>query len=328
MNVTAAFERPSRLGLATALGAATGALALCLVFDVLVPQSVRSASADYLGQGNLNLRSIILYVTAGGMHILLCCGGMAFFFDQLRRGVSSLEFRRMIFLALVTFCLVGAIVLLACALNLNVVEHSFQDRIYPLERDARLAFLLTPREIPFTHIQVRLFAVFPLLLVLFGVAVAVAACFWIAQKAVTFASHAGDLKPTQISELKRSVGQLLSLTTVVFTTSTIATIALMQIGRDWLGKGAPRDAYIQNGHAMSIFWSACYTCVTILMVVLPLWWIASRTRRIQRQAKYAGDRASFWDQIFDVVSFKSVVQAGCAALAPLLTSSFVATFSP
>jgi len=326
MKLTAALDRPSRLGLATALGAATGALALCLAFDVLVPLSVGS-TVDYLGHNNLNIRSIILYVTAGGMHILLCCGGMAFFFDQLRRTESTPEFKRTIRLALIAFCIVCAIILLACALKLNVVEHSFQDRIRPLESDARLAFLLAPREIPFIHIGIPAFAAFPLLLVLFGVAVAITACFWIAQKAVTFANHADDLKATQISELKRSVGQLLSLTTVVFTTSTIATIALMQIGRDWLAKGAVRDAYIQNGHAMSIFWSACYTCVTILMVLLPLWWIATRTRRIQRQAKYAGGRATFWDQIFGVVSFKSVVQAGCATLAPLLTSSFAAAFS-
>jgi hypothetical protein len=30
--------------------------------------------------------------------------------------------------------------------------------------------------------------------------------------------------------------------------------------------------------------------ITILMVLLPLWWIAAQTRRIQRQAKYAGAR--------------------------------------
>jgi predicted negative regulator of RcsB-dependent stress response len=164
------------------------------------------------------------------------------------------------------------------------------------------------------------------LLTLAGVAVAVAACFWVAQKASTFTNRADDLRPLQIAELKRSIGQLITLTTVVFTTSTIATIALMQIARDWVEKGAVRDAYIQNGHAMSIFWSANYTCVTALMVILPLWWIAARTRRIQRQAKHAGDRATFWDQIFEVVSFRSVVQAGCATLAPLLTSSFAATF--
>lgn len=326
MTLAAALDRPSRLGLVIALGAASGALALCLGFEIIVPSSVES-TAGYIGQENLNLRSIILYVTAGGMHTLLCCGGMVFFMDQMRRAESALEFRRTIIFAFIAFGIVSAIVLLACALDLNVVEHSFQDRIRPLESDARLAFLLSPWRLPFTHFSFRPLALFPLLLTLFGIAVAVTACFWIAHKARTFANRAGDLKIAQIAELKRSVGQLLSLTTVVFTTSTIATIALMQIGRDWLGKGASRDAYIQNGHAMSIFWSACYTCVTILMVLLPLWWIAARTRREQRQAKYAGGRASFWDQIFEVVSFKSVVQAGCAALAPLLTSSFVATFS-
>jgi hypothetical protein len=327
MTFTNLLARPSRLGLFTSLGAAMGALILCLVFDALVPLSANFL-ADGLGQNNLNVRSIILYVTAGGIHILLCCGGMIFFFDQLRRGASAAEFRKTILCVVVVFCTISAFVALACMFKLNVVEHSFQYRIRPLEGDPRLAFLLAPQNIPFIHFSVRPFAIFPLSLVFFGIAVATVACFWISHKAVAFADHAGKLKNTQISELKRSVGQLLSLTTIVFTTSTIATITLMQIGRDWIGKGAIRDAYIQNGHAMSIFWSACYTCVTILMVLLPLWWVAARTRSIQRQAKYAGDRIGFWDQIFEVVSFRSVIQAGCATLAPLLTSSFAATFSP
>jgi hypothetical protein len=303
-----------------------GALALCLLFEFLVPLPLDFA-ADHVGTKNVNLRSIIIYVTAGGIHMLLCSGGMAFFFDQLRREESTLEFKRTIGYAIIAFCIVSALVVVACALGLNVVAHSFQDRIRPLEGDSRMASLFALHQIPFMHFGIRPFAVFPILLTLFGVAVAVMACFWIAHKAATFANRADDLKPAHIAELKRSVGQLISLTTVVFTTSTIATIALMQIGRDWLEKGAARDAYIQNGHAMSIFWSACYTCVTVLMILIPLWWIAAQTRRAQRQAKHAGGRATFWDQIFEVVSFKSVVQAGCATLAPLLTSSFAATFA-
>jgi hypothetical protein len=326
MNFTAALDRPSRLGLATAIAAAMGALTLCLFFEFLVPLPT-DAAADYLGAKNLIRRSIILYVTAGGTHMLLCSAGMAFFFDQLRREESAPEFKRTIGYAVAAFCIIGTLIVIACALRLNIVAHSFQDRIRPLESDTRLAFLLTPRQIPLLHFGVRPFALFPILLVLFGAAVTVTACFWIAHKATTFASRADDLKPIHIVELKRSISQLISLTTVVFTTSTIATIALMQIGRDWLDKGAARDAYVQNGHAMSIFWSACYTCVTILMILVPLWWIAARTRRIQRQARHAGDRTTFWDQIFEVVSFKSVVQAGFAMLAPLLTSSFAATFA-
>jgi len=325
MNLAAALDRPSRLGLAIAIGTAMGALAMCLLFEFLVPLPLDSA-ANYVGEKNLNLRSIIIYVTAGGMHILLCSGSMAFFFDQLRREESTLEFKRTIGFAAVAFCIVGALVVLACTLGLNIVTHSFQDRIRPLEDDARVASLFALHQIPLMHFGIRPFAVFPILLTLFGIAVAVTACFWIAHKATTFANRADDLKPAHIADIKRSVGQLISLTTVVFTTSTIATIALMQIGRDWLEKGIVRDAYIQNGHAMSIFWSACYTCVTVLMILIPLWWIATRTRRVQRQAKHAGVRGTFWDEVFEVVSFRSVIQAGCATLSPLLTSSFAATF--
>lgn len=326
MTFAATLDRPSRLGLATALGTAAGTLVLCLAFELLVPASVAGTVADYVGDKNLNFRSIIIYVTAGGMHILLCSGGIAFFLDQLRREQSAAEFKKTILYSIFAFAVICAIVLAACLSNLNIVEHSFHNRIRPLEADPHLTFLVGIRSSAVARISFRLFAVFPLLLTFFGVAVAIGACFWIAQKAVTFAHRADDLKPRQIAELKRSIGQLIALTTVVFTTSTIATIALMQIARDWIGKGPVRDTYIQNGHAMSIFWSANYTCVTALMVILPLWWLAARTRRVQRQAGRTGERTTFWDQIFEVVSLKSALQAGSAALAPLLTSSFAATF--
>jgi hypothetical protein len=320
------MDRPSALGLATTLGAAAGALLLCLVFESLVPR-LASPISGYIGDKNLNLRSIIIYVTAGGMHMLLCGGGIAFFIDQLRREQSALEFKKTIIYVLLAFAALCTAVLIASALHLNIVEHSFHGRIRPLENDPRLAFLLAPQEIKFVHLRIRPFAVLPLLLTFFGIAVAITACFWIAQKSVAFVHRSDELKPSQVAELKRSIGQLITLTTVIFTTSTIATIALMQIARDWVERGDVRGAYIQNGHAMSIFWSACYTCVTALIVIIPLWWIATRTRRIQRQAKYAGERRTFWDHIFEFVSFASVIQAGLAVLAPLLTSSFVAAFA-
>lgn len=326
MNPIATLSRPSRLGFATAIGTAIGALVLCTVFESVVPTPADTMATNYLGQRNLNFRSIILYATAGGMHILLCCGGMIFFIEQLRRGETKFELKNIMAHGMIGLCVVCSVVLLACYLEMNVVRHSFADRVRPLESDARLAFLFARHSIPFINFEFRSFALFPLLLVLFGVAVAVTACFWIAHKAITFANRADDLKKSEIAELKRSLGQLISLVAVIFTTSSIATIALMQIGRDWFEKGVGRDAYIQNGYAMSIFWSACYTCVTILMVLLPLWWIAARTRRIQRQAKHAGDRPSFFDQIFEVISFKSIAQAGAAALAPLFTSSLAAVF--
>jgi hypothetical protein len=99
------------------------------------------------------MRSIILYVTAGGMHTLLCCGGIAFFFDQLRREQSTSEFKRTIAYSLIAFGAVCAIILMACVLKLNVVEHSFHDRIRPLESDTRLAFLVSPRELKLAHVS-------------------------------------------------------------------------------------------------------------------------------------------------------------------------------
>lgn len=326
MGITQILDRPSRLGFATALGAAAGVLVLCVAFEAFVPQSSTAANG-YVGDKNLNFRSIIIYVTAGGMHMLLCAGGMAFFVDQLRREQAALEFKRTVAYALLAFGIVATIVLASSAFDINIVLYSFQERVRPMEGDARLLFLLRPREIPIAHSHICLFAIFPLLLTLFGVAVAVAACFWIAQKAITFSHRSDDLRPTQVAELKRNVGQLITLTTIIFTTSAIATIALMQIARDWIEKGAVRDAYIQNGHAMSIFWSACYTCVTALIVIIPLWWIAARTRRLQRQAKYGGEHRSFWDHMLGLVSFASVIRANIAVLAPLLTSSFVAVFA-
>lgn len=325
MSLDSTLARPSRLGVATALGTAFGVLMLCLVFEFVVP-APDGQGANYIGHKNLNFRSIILYATTGGMHILLCSGGMVFFCEQLRRGEPKLEFKKIIVGASVAFFVVFSIVLIACYLDMNVVRQSYDERVRPLQDDDRLIFLFATYSIPFTHIKFRPLAILPLSLVFFGVAVAVMACFWISHKAIAFAHRADNLRKSEVIELKRSLAQLIGLTTIVFTTSTIATISLMQIGRDWIEKGVARDAYIQNGHAMSIFWSACYTTATVLILILPLCWIARHTRRVQRQAKHAGGRPSFYDQIFEVISFKSIAQAGGATLAPLLTSSIAAVF--
>src|SRR4051812_24904177 len=105
MDLNSALARPSRLGVATALGTALGVFVLCLVFQFVVP-APNGAGEGYIGPKNLNFRSLILYATAGGMHILLCTGSMVFFWDQLRRGESKVEFKNLIIGALTAFCVV------------------------------------------------------------------------------------------------------------------------------------------------------------------------------------------------------------------------------
>jgi len=325
MGIDSALDRPSRLGAATALGTTVGILTLCLIFQFVVPAQLLPEGAS-IGGSNSNVRSLILYATSGGIHLLLCGGSIVFFWEQLRKGESKAEFANILVYACITISVILLVMIFACYLDLKVVVHSYEERVRPLEADPRLAVMLTRHAIPLTQVRFQPFALFPLILVVFGVTAAVMACFWIAHKAIVFSHRADDLKKLDILELKRSLTQLIGLITVVFTTSTIATIALMQIGRDWVEKGSMRDAYIQNGHAMAIFWSACYTTLIVLIIVLPLWWIARHTRRIQRQARHSGARPTLYDQIFEIVSYKSVTQVGIATLAPLLTSSIAAVF--
>jgi hypothetical protein len=323
MDLYSYLARPHRLGLGTALLAGLMVLVLCLSFEFLVPTQTVT-TADYLGQKNLNLRSTILYATAGGVHILLCIAGTAFFLAKLK--ASKLDFRNIIISIFVAFLLLFAAVLVACVLDIDVVRQSYHERVGPLREDVRLHFLLPKKSSPPPVFEFHLFAVFPLLLVAFGLVVAIAACFWISHEAIAFASRADALKKQEIVELKRSIAQLIGLTSIIFTTSTIATIAVMQIGRDWIEKGSARDAYIQNGHAMSIFWSTCYTTVIAAIVFIPLCWIAGQTRRIERQARFV-NRRTFYDQIYDVISYQFVSQAGAAMLGPVLTSSLAALFA-
>ena len=325
MHLYSKLANPSALGLATALGAGFTALLLCMIFELTVPVT-NGPGGNYLGQANLSLRGIILYITVGGLHLVLCSGGIAFFLEQLKTSEPKLETKRIVFGIPIAFSIIASAILIACYLDINVVQQSYHERVRPLRSDARLHFLFTKFSLPNGIFEIEPFALFPLLLVIFGVAVAVTACFWIAHKAVRFADKADGLKKAEIVELKRSVGQLVTITSIIFTTSTVATIALMQIGRDWIEKGTVRDAYVQNGYAMSIFWSSCYTTITVLMVLIPLYWIAGYTKRIQRQAKYSGGRPSFFDQIYEVVSYKAVSQAAAGTLVPLFTSSMAALF--
>jgi hypothetical protein len=113
---------------------------------------------------------------------------------------------------------------------------------------------------------------------------------------------------------------------LIFTTSAIATIVFLQIGRDWIDKGEVREVYIQNGYAMSIFWSACYTSVFVSILLVPLFWLASQMVRLRRQAKVSHFGASPYDQIYDLVSYKFLARIGAAVCSPIVTSCIAAVW--
>ena len=182
------------------------------------------------------MRGIILDATAGGMHILMCICGMTFFLVQLKSGESKLELKKILIGIVIGFSVIFGIILIACYFEINLVRQSYHDRVMPMQEDIRLNYLLATSAIQYPYIEFQPFALFPLVLIAFGVAVAVVACFWIAHKAIGFANKADDLKRRDIVDMKRSVAQLITLTSIIFTTSTLATIALMQIGRDWIEK--------------------------------------------------------------------------------------------
>src|SRR5689334_4620207 len=119
MDIASLLARPSRLGAATALGTATGILTLCLVFQFVVPAPSGVGKA-YATPDSETLRSLILYATAGGAHILLCAGSIVFFCEQLRRSESKLEFLNILAAAGAAFAAIALVILVACYLNLNV----------------------------------------------------------------------------------------------------------------------------------------------------------------------------------------------------------------
>jgi hypothetical protein len=325
MDIFRYCARPSRLGFVTAIGTSLVALVLCLAFQFVVPATADHAMG-YLGTKNSDFRSVILYATAGGSHILLCTAGMAFFIWQMRSAEPVAEFRRIVIATGIGFLIIFGSVVCACYFNLNLVQASYAVRIAPLYPDGRLANLLSFKTVLFTQLNIQLLALFPLTLVAFGVLIAVIACFWISHKAIAFAHKADDLRKEHVVEMKRNLTQLITVISVVFATSTLATIALMQIGRDWIESGSERDSYIQTGDAMSIFWSAVYTSVIGAIVFLPLIWVAGYTKRIQHQARYAGAKSSFSDNVYEALSLTGVARAALAMLTPLLTSTLAAAF--
>jgi len=235
------LHHPSRLGLATALAAGVAVLLLCAIFQFVVPAHDVSAYVP-ANPGNVNLRALILYAAAGGAHVLLCSLGTAILFFRVR--VAEPNFRKITVDFTIAFSVIIAVVVLGCYLNLRVVQQSYFETIQPLQGDPRFGHLLGEHRIPLIAARFQLFAIFPLVLIAFGAAIAIVACFWVSQRMVDFVRTADGLKEAEIMEMKRDVAQLVSMISAIFTTSTVSTIALLQLGRDWIEKGPSRDAYI------------------------------------------------------------------------------------
>jgi hypothetical protein len=316
-------SRPAILGILTALGATTSVLVLCALFEVVNPIYDLTPS-NLAAPHNANARFLILYSAAGGSHILLCTLGTFFLLFRLRSEQTKFELRKTIACLITSFIIISAVVILFCYLNTNLVKQSYIETMLPLQNDPRFGMLMERHRIPVFGSEFQTFASIPLFLVLFGVLFSVTACFWMAHQAVDFLRKASDLKPTEIAKIKRRVAQLIALMAIVFTTSALSTIIFLQIGRDWIQEGSRKIAYIQNGYAMAIFWSVCYTAIFLLILTIPLFWVTHRTKRFERQAKYAAGTALHFDEIYRQVSYKFLAQIGTAIISPVITSSVAA----
>lgn len=322
MKLITETSRPASLGAMTALIAAIAVLLLCGLFELVTPAHDLAGSS--LGIRNHNFRLPILYATAGGGHTLLSIFGALFLLLRLKAEQPKLELQKTVRLLQATFVGISAAVLILCYLNVSVVQQSYFQTVLPLEGDYRFGFLLGKHRIPLLGAELETFAVIPLMLVLFGIFFSVIACFWMAHRSIDFLRKADDLQPAEVADMKRGIVQLVTLMAVVFTTSTLSTIVFLQIGRDWLESSDAKTAYIQNGYAMAIFWSVCFTTIFLVILIVPLLWIAIHTRRLQRQAKYADRKTAYFDQIYEVISYKFLAQLGTAVISPIITSSIAA----
>lgn len=316
-------SHPGNLGLVTSLGAGLSVLLLCAIFEVIVPLRAGTSGTQFISSNN-NFRAIILYAAAGGCHTLLCAFGTLLLGARLRAEETPFALRKMSWRLGISFLLIIGTVLVACYWRLAVVEQSYFHTMRPLSGDARFGILWHYLQIPQSDIRLQVFALVPLTFVMLGISFSILACFWTAHKAVDLVRRARDIKEAEIVELKREIAQLLSLLSIVFTSSCISTITFLQLGRDWIEKGPLRDSYVQNGYAMAIFWSACFTIIMLMIVLVPLFWVGWRTLHIRRQAKHAGDKSRYFDPFYDVFSYGFLSKSAAATLMPIVTSSIAA----
>lgn len=314
---------PARLGLVTALGTGLTVLVACGIFQLMIPVHSDIPAAS-LGPENQNLRAIILYAAAGGCHTLSCTFGSLLLMVRLKAEEPPFEFLKTIMGIATSFVVIISCLFIACYFDLAVVEQSYFETMRPLLDDGRFGFMLGEERIPLSQVHLQPFALLPLTFVILGVFFSIVACFWVSHRAIDFVHKAQDLQKREITELKSEVAQLISLLSIVFTTSCISTIAFLQLARDWIEKGPVRDAYIQNGYAMSIFWSACFTMIMLGILLIPLFWVGRHTLRLRRQAKFSGRGLGFYDPFYEVFSYSFLSKVGAATLMPILTSSIAA----
>ena len=311
------------MGLVTSLGAGAAILILCLIFQIMVP--IRSVPAvKHLGEANENFRAVILYAAAGGCHTLLCLSSSMFLLARLSGEEPRFEFMRILRNIGISFAIIITIVFAGCYFSLAVVQQSYDETVRPLLGDARFGHLLRKIEISLLRIHLEVLALIPLSFVILGILFSIVACFWAAHRAVDFVHKAGGIQKAEIIALKREIAQLMTLLSIIFTTSCVSTIAFLQLGRDWIEKGSARAAYIQNGYAMSIFWSVCYTVIMLSIVLIPLFWAGRQTLRIRRQARFSGSKGGFYDPFYDVFSYGFFSKSGAATLMPIITSAVAA----
>lgn len=323
MKRSSAVAGPHALGMVTSLGAGSAILLLCLVFQIVVP--IRPLpEVKYLDDTNENFRALILYAAAGGCHTLLCLSSFMFLLARLSGEEPRHEFTRIIRNIGISFTTIIAVVFVGCYFNLAVVQQSYDETVRPLLGDHRFGLLLSKIKIPFLGVRLEVLALIPLALIVLGILFSVVACFWAAHRAIDFINKASSMQKSEIVALKREIAQLMTLLSIIFTTSCVSTIAFLQLGRDWIEKGNARDAYIQNGYAMSIFWSACYTVIMLSIMLIPLFWAGRQTLRIRRQARYSGSKGGFYDPFYDVFSYGFISKSGVATLMPIVTSAVAA----
>jgi hypothetical protein len=317
------FRTSSQLGTLTAISASATVFILCSIFEFLAPHPITPVTGVF-SHSNYQIRFLIYYATTGGLHVIFCLFGTLFLLGRLKSEEPSFELRKIVVCMIICCSAILVPAIVACYLPLDFVSLSYDQIISPLKADPQMKFLMESVSIISTNFHFRLFAIYPVGLVALGIIFSVVACFWISHIAITFLDRAQDLEHSDIVRLKSDVTQATSLLGIVFTTSTITTVVSQQLGRDWIEALDRKRIYIQDGYAMSIFWSTCYTSILLSIILIPLLFVGLWILPFKRRASSSRRESVYYEQIYELVSLKFLTQIGAAILAPIFTSSLAA----